>query len=488
MSSFIRYSPSLYELWHGRPIFLTLSVVIALICGACVLLSMTGAQGERHLSPMQAGYYLKDGSGKAVYLAGYPSVYLVDRPGGGGYQSMHSALQQYGVNKYRAWPLHGWFRYSDVVAGKREIVYNVNSAGKADLTSFNTRTLGDLRNAVADAGSKGIYVEISLFDDCSLEADSTYRWNAHPFNARNNVNGVFNFGESADNGSGFYNVNNPTLLYYQRLYVDKILEYTAGYDNVIYEVINEGSSYGSGAWDKYWVDYLKSKVGNKVAVNHDYTDYAAAGDGKVDMLNYHGYCVPAEWDLGSRPDYIRSRVSPYWGIKPQNYDEGPNMEDSIASGDYKYVRRMMWGSLTNASYFEINDNEPWNTGNPAYLDGKVLGYIKALTDTVKASSFGSGNMVPNRGILAGKPGGTVYAEALAESGKSYIIYLWGNVSGGNLTVNLPAGTYDARWINPSNGQTVKTQTVNGSSAAAIAAPAFSEDVALLLCFSSVVRR
>ncbi|MDD4558871.1 MAG: hypothetical protein PHX89_08055, partial [bacterium] len=94
MSSFIRYSPSLYELWHGRPIFLTLSVVIALICGACVLLSMTGAQGERHLSPMQAGYYLKDGSGKAVYLAGYPSVYLVDRPGGGGYQSMHSALQQ----------------------------------------------------------------------------------------------------------------------------------------------------------------------------------------------------------------------------------------------------------------------------------------------------------------------------------------------------------------------------------------------------------
>ncbi|MDD2485942.1 MAG: hypothetical protein PHO05_05270, partial [bacterium] len=93
-----------------------------------------------------------------------------------------------------------------------------------------------------------------------------------------------------------------------------------------------------------------------------------------------------------------------------------------------------------------------------------------------------------RGILAGKPGGTVYAEALAESGKSYIIYLWGNVSGGNLTVNLPAGTYDARWINPSNGQTVKTQTVNGSSAAAIAAPAFSEDVALLLCFSSVVRR
>jgi hypothetical protein len=335
------------------------------------------ASGFAMADGAEAGYYLKDGSGKAVYLAGYPSVYLVDRPGGGGYQSMHSALQQYGVNKYRAWPLHGWFRYSDVVAGKREIVYNVNSAGKADLTSFNTRTLGDLRNAVADAGSKGIYVEISLFDDCSLEADSTYRWNAHPFNARNNVNGVFNFGESADNGSGFYNVNNPTLLYYQRLYVDKILEYTAGYDNVIYEVINEGSSYGSGAWDKYWVDYLKSKVGNKVAVNHDYTDYAAAGDGKVDMLNYHGYCVPAEWDLGSRPDYIRSRVSPYWGIKPQNYDEGPNMEDSIASGDYKYVRRMMWGSLTNASYFEINDNEPWNTGNPAYLDGKVLGLAKA---------------------------------------------------------------------------------------------------------------
>ncbi|MDD3925675.1 MAG: hypothetical protein PHT33_03345, partial [bacterium] len=111
----------------------------------------------------------------------------------------------------------------------------------------------------------------------------------------------------------------------------------------------------------------------------------------------------------------------------------------------------------------------------------------AVTDTVKASNFAAGNMTPNRGVLVGKPGGTVYAEALAESGKSYIVYLWGSVSGGNLTMNLPAGTYDARWINPGNGQTVKTQTVSGSSAAAIASPAFSEDMALLLRSSSAVQ-
>ncbi|MDD3926152.1 MAG: discoidin domain-containing protein, partial [bacterium] len=104
----------------------------------------------------------------------------------------------------------------------------------------------------------------------------------------------------------------------------------------------------------------------------------------------------------------------------------------------------------------------------------------AVTDTVKASNFAAGNMTPNRGVLVGKPGGTVYAEALAESGKSYIVYLWGSVGGGNLTMNLPAGTYDAKWINPANGQTVKTQTVSGSSAAAIASPAFSEDMALLV--------
>ncbi|MDD3806392.1 MAG: hypothetical protein PHX89_03765, partial [bacterium] len=52
------------------------------------------ASGFAMADGAEAGYYLKDGSGKAVYLAGYPSVYLVDRPGGGGYQSMHSALQQ----------------------------------------------------------------------------------------------------------------------------------------------------------------------------------------------------------------------------------------------------------------------------------------------------------------------------------------------------------------------------------------------------------
>ncbi|MDD3926155.1 MAG: hypothetical protein PHT33_05810, partial [bacterium] len=73
-------------------------ITLTFFSGACMPLSMTGASDEVSRLPVRTNYYLKDGSGKAIYLAGYPSVYLAERPGGGNYQAMHSALQQYGVN------------------------------------------------------------------------------------------------------------------------------------------------------------------------------------------------------------------------------------------------------------------------------------------------------------------------------------------------------------------------------------------------------
>jgi len=39
-----------------------------------------------------------------------------------------------------------------------------------------------------------------------------------------------------------YNLNNSTLLYYQGLYVKKLIDETWSYDNVIYEIINEGDA------------------------------------------------------------------------------------------------------------------------------------------------------------------------------------------------------------------------------------------------------
>ncbi|GAI42980.1 unnamed protein product, partial [marine sediment metagenome] len=201
----------------------------------------------------EAASYLKDSNGRSIYLAGYgpySHIFAV----GYDYASLHTELKEHHVNLYRLWPLHGFYKDEDIISGKSQLVYSTNKNGKCDLTSFNQEYWNDLKGLLADAESNGIYVEISLFDDCSLEAHHSERWIQHPFNKRNNTNGVFDFGSRADSDKHFYNLENNTLLYYQELYVKKLINETWSYSNVIYEIINEGDA--GEKWIKYWVNLI----------------------------------------------------------------------------------------------------------------------------------------------------------------------------------------------------------------------------------------
>ncbi|GAI43701.1 unnamed protein product, partial [marine sediment metagenome] len=144
-----------------------------------------------------------------------------------------------------------------------QLVYTTNKNGKCDLTSFNQDYWDDLKGLLADARSKGIYVEISLFDDCSLEAHPSLRWTQHPFNKDNNINGVFDFGSRADTDKHFYNLENRALLHYQELYVKKLIDETWSYPNVIYEIINEGDA--GEKWISHWVNFINKEFDRHTA-------------------------------------------------------------------------------------------------------------------------------------------------------------------------------------------------------------------------------
>ena len=108
-----------------------------------------------------------------------------------------------------------------------------NGGNKFDLTKWDEAYFKRLKDFVAQAGKRGIVVEVALF--CPYYLDG--QWNLSPFNAKNNVN-------SADIGAvppnEIYMLKHPKLLELQQTLVRKIVMELKDADNVYYEILNEG--------------------------------------------------------------------------------------------------------------------------------------------------------------------------------------------------------------------------------------------------------
>jgi hypothetical protein len=61
-------------------------------------------------------------------------------------------------------------------------------------------------------------------------------WSGHPYNAQNNINGI----DGDRNGDGGLDVAEPAIRELHAAYLQKVLDTTHEFDNVLYEVVNEG--------------------------------------------------------------------------------------------------------------------------------------------------------------------------------------------------------------------------------------------------------
>jgi len=443
------------------------------------------------ISEGEASYYLKDSSGESIYLAGY-GPYLHIRAVNWDYASFHTKLQDHHINFYRLWPLHGFYEDEDIVSGKHQLIYSINRDGKCDLTSFNQDYWNDLKSLLADARDKGIYVEISLFDDCSLEAHLSSRWTQHPFNKDNNTNGVFDFGLSADNERDFYNLDNSALLYYQELYVEKLIGETWPYDNVIYEVINEGDA--GEKWIKYWVNFIDKGFDryitdrepiiahNAFPINNPI--YTGFDNPDIDLINWHTPIADA-WEEYTRPDFIESLFKDHSGVKPQSYDEGPSLPPTIATITdeiRRYARRKMWFCFVNAGYVNIKHGLLEDYAYPvAYVDEILLDYFQYFGDFRANLDFG--DMTPDHELVATVPSGVVTHHTLADPGDDYVVYITGSAGVGEIRMDIVLGDgfYIGKWFDPKKGEFLPIpHEIEGGGKRSLELPKFNEDIVLYL--------
>ena len=105
-----------------------------------------------------------------------------------------------------------------------------DGGNKFDLDRWDEDYFRRLRDFVAEAGRRGIVVEISLF--CPLYDEEL--WRANPMNATNNINGVGRCSRDE-----VYTLRHTDLTAVQKAVTKRIVEALNPFDNVYYEVCNE---------------------------------------------------------------------------------------------------------------------------------------------------------------------------------------------------------------------------------------------------------
>lgn len=361
------------------------------------------------------------------------------------------------VNYARIWALDVWCATEEYFPWARDAGGTANDGkAKYNLTHWDSNYWSRIKDACAYAQSKNMYIGIMLFDRCGMDtptSSSDHRWDWHPFNPQNNVNGL-SLPTSPDGLPEFYNLSNSTLLSLQELYVNKLISETKGYPNVVYEMCNEYT--GDWGWEQHWVDFVNSRCSNMLSVNHvgavSNTPSSAWSYSSVDYVRLHITSTSAS----TANSYV---TSTYSHNKPVIIDETPEVSGITA----KNYRNMLWAAFTGGGHIHLE-----NGVNPGY----ALDAVNYIWNFIQTNGVQYWTMTPSNSLVTSTPGGTAYT--LAKSGTEYVVYINGSGSG-SMTMSLPSGTYTAKAYNPSNG-TYTTLTVSGTTISGI--PSYSSDIVI----------
>ena len=238
----------------------------------------TPARGPLRVHPDNPRYFT-DGSGRAVYLTGsHTWSNLQDQGPQGPAAAVRlrplpglPAQRNHNLIRLWAWEQARWAPWSD---GKglnpadwfiRPNPYARTGPGTAldgkpkfDLSRFDASYFERLRARVRQAGERGIYVSVMLFQGWSSAKGwlGGTPWRGHPYHPDNNIQG-FSGNTKGDSGPA---LDDPRVRERQVAYIRKVIDTLNDLDNVLYEVTNEG---GDKDWDRFVVEtvhaYEKTK-------------------------------------------------------------------------------------------------------------------------------------------------------------------------------------------------------------------------------------
>lgn len=443
---------------------------------------LSPAIGPLRVSAVNARYF-DDGAGHLVYLAGahtwmnlqeYSSA---NPPPAFDYTAFLDFLQANQHNFFRlwAWEQTKWGPWTTEEIWFAPLPYRRTGPGlaldgepKVDVTQFNQAYFDRLRTRVIQAGERGIYVSIMLFNGFSIDRKSSgpgNAWPGHPYNGQNNSNGINGDINQNNEGEELHSLQVPSVTALQEAYVRKVIDTVNDLDNVLYEISNESPA-TSQDWQSHMINVIKQYEEGKpkqhpVGMTVEYPD----GD------NRELFASPADW------------ISP-------NSTDGYKDVPPVADGDKVIIldtdhlwgvggdRKWAWKSFTRGHHLLYmdcfgganNDCPGWNPDDPTRLSILAnLGYILTYANRINlAAMLPQPELSSTKWILANP----------AVNDAAYLTYL---PEGGTVTVDLSAtpGELNSEWFNPETGAKTDGGVVTGGASRSFPAP-FAGDAVLYL--------
>jgi hypothetical protein len=421
--------------------------------------------------------YFADATGKAVYLTGahtWPDLKDMgpaDPPPPFAYEAFLSWLVAHHHNFIRLWT---WelttYQYQDERLNHAAPFpwprtgpgAALDGKPKFDLSRFDQSYFDRLRRRAAAAGESGIYVAVMLFEghgvQCSLPP---WRWDGHPFNTANNINGVDGDPDGDGLGTEVHTLAVPAVTRIQEAYLRKVVDTVNDLDNVLYEISNEAGPY-STEWQYHMIRLLKDCEAAKPKQHPVGMTFQYQGGANQALFD-----SPADW------------VSPN--------PEGGYTDDPPAADGRKVVvsdTDHLWGIGGSQAWV-------WKTFarglNPAFMDpyltddwcGEGLPQPDPRWEPIRRSlgytrRFAQ-RMALNRARPAADLASTGYC--LADPGREYLVYL---PEGGSVSVDLSAAAQlTVEWFDPTRGASTGAGPVTGGERRTFTAP-FAGDAVLYL--------
>ncbi|MCF6268968.1 MAG: hypothetical protein L3J41_04600 [Melioribacteraceae bacterium] len=394
-----------------------------------------------------------------------------------------------------------------MAAGIQGFNFCDTSGSKYDLSNMTGPFWTRLDMFIAEAETKGIIVQLEIWDRFDLIDGSWQAWPVSPFNPINNIN--YTIEESGiDSSYRKYNthpflkgvpghpdydsasidrkVKYDLVRGFQEKFIDKLLSITFKYGNVLYCMNNE--THEDQKWGEYWINYIREKAAleGKSILATDMADKMYEGvDGKdwqymSNHLNSYNYI-----DVSQANSRHRDEAS--WNIIKGIADDAKDKNILL------HMNKVYGNDLAL-------DGKPWSRWKPGDSDNAIEEWWRGLIAGVAGLRFhrppsGLGlselaknniksvriieekikfwDVEPHQELLGDRESDEAYLAA--NPGKEYVLYYTASGQGAvTLDLSNYSGTeFEVSWINISEGtlDISKTVTISGGAKVAINRPA-----------------
>ncbi|HTU92455.1 MAG TPA: cellulase family glycosylhydrolase [Gemmataceae bacterium] len=352
-----------------------------------------------------------------------------------------------------------------------------DGGNKFDLTKWDADYFARLKDFVAEAGKRGIVVELSLF--CTIYDDKL--WAVNPMNAANNVQGDGKVGRL-----DVYALKDKALTAAQETLVRKLAAELKDCDNLYYEVCNE--PYFGGV-TRQWTDRIIAVLRDaekSFPAPHLIAQNIANGSQKIEKPNPHVSIFNFHYATPPDSVAVNARLRKVIGDDETGFRGTSDLPYRTEAWDFLLAGGGVYSNLD----YSFSCKHPGGTAKVTTSPGgggprlrKQLQFLKEFMDGLDFVSMRPDNSVIKGGFITAPltgnpPQAKATARALVAPGRSYAIYVRGGKHA-TLDVDVPAGKYRAEWINTKTGAVDKREDFqhNGGTKT-LSSPPYQEDIAL----------